>query len=117
MQSDISEDCTSEVDYDELMNFIDSKAKKSKKNFFDYWSSPKAKVRYPNLTEFARSLFIHSFTSLYIERCFSRCKRILKYDRLAMTKEHASMIAVLKINSEILVEICHRESINSHNIK
>ena len=29
MQSDISEDCSSEVDYDELMNFIDNKAKKS----------------------------------------------------------------------------------------
>ena len=77
MQSDISEDCSSEVDYDELMNFIDNKAKKSKPNFFDYWSSPNAKIRYPNLKELARSFFIHSFKSLYIERCFSRCKRIL----------------------------------------
>ena len=104
MRSEQSDESSSEADYSELVNFLGRK--RTKKCFIEFWTSEKAKNEYPTLYKYTNNLMIHSFTTLYIERCFSQCKRILNNDRLAMTKENASMLATLKLNLDLLYNIC-----------
>lgn len=97
MKSEVSEDPTSDTNNNELIDFMERKSTK-KKNLVKFWTSTKTMKDFPLLTKFVNNLMCHSFTSLYIERCFSKSKRTLNYDRLSMTKEHASMLSVMKAN-------------------
>lgn len=106
LMSATSDEPPSENDPSELMTFVNRP--KTSKSFFDFWTSPKHRLQYPNLSKFVDQLFPHSFTSLYIERCFSLCKRILGKDRLALTKEHVSMLAMLRINIDLVSSICRK---------
>ena len=97
-----------EISKDEIFTFLEMDV--IDEPFIDFWTSDEAKKQFPYLSVFATELMSHSFTSLFIERCFSHCKRILNYDRLSLTKEHASMMSMLKINIEIVLSLCSRHN-------
>lgn len=104
MRSEHSDESLSDTDYSELINFLNRK--KTKKCFIDFWTSEKTRNQYPTLYKYTNDLMMHSFTTLYIERCFSQCKRILNNDRLTTTKENSSMLATMKLNLDLLYSIC-----------
>lgn len=60
------------------------------KKFVEFLASESLIIKYPNFSKFVKKLMLHSFTSLFVERCLCR-------DRLAMTKKHASMLSIMKI--------------------
>ena len=67
-------------------------------SFTRFWSQCS---KYPHLSQFAEKLRSYPTTTLWVERSFSKARRVLSWHRMRLTTESASRICLLSVNSAL----------------
>lgn len=84
----------------EIEKFHSSRTIQYTENLLEFWVIQNR--NFPILSKLAVSILNHSVTTTFLENGFSIARRILRWDRLKMSKENANILIVLTNNPEIL---------------
>ena len=84
--------------YDEVRDFLRLRSELDKANFTAFWQKC---TRFRHLSMLALKLRQYPTSTVWLERCFSRARRILSWSRMRMSTDTARKLCLLTINETI----------------
>ena len=84
--------------YDEVREFLRLRSELDKANFTVFWQKC---TRFRHLSMLALKLRRYPTSTVWLERCFSRARRILSWSRMRMSTDTARKLCLLTINETI----------------
>ena len=84
--------------FDEVLSFLGARDTLRSSSFTGFW---KHTPHYSHVSVFAEKLRSYPTTTLWVERSFSKARRVLSWQRLRLSQESAARICLLSVNAAI----------------